>query len=96
MVREAFRLVVLSIFEWVVRRAPAPLSRSWLRKDGKGSLKDYQETVRRKLVIDLAGENPIQVPMGAQVPRIDVWFRVANFGLLDLDLVHMVADVWFG
>ncbi|MGA2111341.1 MAG: hypothetical protein ABSG98_04235 [Anaerolineales bacterium] len=65
-------------------------------ESSEASLREYQESIRRELVIDLAGENPIQVTTGAQVPRIDVWFRVANFGLLDLDLIHLVADVWFG
>ncbi len=54
------------------------------------------EIVASKVHIDLRSENPIDLSLNTEVPRIDLYFRITNLSSLDLILDRLLLDVWFG
>ncbi len=52
--------------------------------------------VAKQVVIELRGEMPVNLSLGACVPRIDLYLEVINLSNLDLVLDRMLIDLWFG
>jgi len=52
--------------------------------------------VARRVKIDLRSENPIYPRLDAEVPRISLWFTIANLSHLNLVLDRLLLELWFG
>jgi len=63
----------------------------WLR-----SRRRRRETIQDQIVIDLRSVNPIDISFGSDVPRITVYFRIANMSPVDLVLDRLLVNLWVG
>ncbi len=53
------------------------------------------DQLARRLRVDLRGDRAIVVSRGT-VPKVDLWFEIANNGPLDVMLDRFLVSFWFG
>lgn len=53
------------------------------------------EKVAKQIRLNLRGDNPISLYLGAESPQVDMYFEITNLSNLKLTLDRLIIKVWF-
>jgi hypothetical protein len=78
--------ITSTIFEKLLDRLPG-----WL-----GCLFVSPKKIASKVEIDLRRDNPIEINLGTEIPRLDIRFRITNLSSVNLVLDRLLINLWVG
>src|SRR5713226_5921729 len=78
--------IALYIFDKVLAVLPRWIAR-WLLPPKR---------IAEQVEIDLRRTNPVTISLNAEVPNLDVWFRISNLSPVNLTLDRLLIELWVG